>query len=118
MSDDVIDLKDFAERVQDDKDLMLELFDIFIADFQVKQKSLQEAVGKKNLEEVSSIAHSLKGASGNISAKSMRATCLKIEEMGKNSNLAGMETLLKDLNRQYQDLLKRINEIKKEFSQA
>ena len=115
MDNDVIDLKDFLDRVQDDKDLMLELFDIFMEDYQQKRQELKEAVVKKDYEQIKSLAHSLKGASGNISAKAMRATFVRLEEIGKNNNLTGMDQLLNDLDRQYNDLVKRIEEIKKEF---
>ena len=118
MDNEVIDLKDFLDRVQDDKDLMLELFDIFMSDYQEKRQSLKEAVAKKDYEQMKSLAHSLKGASGNISAKALRAIFIRLEEIGKANSLAGIEPLLNDLDLRYNDLVKRINEIKKEFQNA
>ena len=115
MSNEIIDLPDFQDRVQDDKDLMLELFEIFMEDYQVKRGLLGDAIKNKNYEEIKSIGHSLKGASGNISAKQLRGSLLKLEDMGKASNISGVESVLADLDRQYAALVKRIAEIKKEF---
>ena len=65
MSDEVLDLNEFLERVQDDKELLLELLDIFSDDYQKKRVQLEEAVNKNDSEQIKSVAHSLKGASGN-----------------------------------------------------
>ncbi len=112
---DVIDLKEFLERVQDDKDLLKELLDIYREDYLTKRVSLESAIKINNYEEVKSIAHSLKGASGNISAKALRETFMKLEEMGKNKNLTGAEALLPVVDQQYGDLSKRIDQLKIEL---
>jgi len=85
MSEDLLDVNEFMERVQDDKELLLELLDIFLADYMEKRKTLQEAVDGQDFEQIKGVAHSLKGASGNISAKSMCEIFSSLEEMGKNS---------------------------------
>ena len=111
----VLDLKEFLERVQDDKELLLELLDIFVEDYKDKSRQLDEAVQRNNYEQVRSVAHSLKGASGNISAKVMCQTFTKLEEMGKDSNLAGAGELLRALKGQFEDFTVRINQIKEEL---
>ncbi len=116
MNESVLDLKEFLDRVQDDKDLLLELLDIFDADFKVKRKLLKIAVEKKDFEEIRGIAHSFKGASGNISAKSLRIVCMKLEDMGKNQNISGIDELLVDLDKQFDLLLIAMAETKKEFN--
>ena len=97
MSEDILDLAEFKERVQDDTELLLELLDIFA-------------------ESLKSTAHSLKGASGNISAKKLRELFLKIEEMGKAGNAAGAKELLPSLDEAYGELTKRFEEVKKELA--
>ncbi len=44
MVEEIIDLKDVLERVQDDKELLGELFDIYLEDFVVKRKALGDAI--------------------------------------------------------------------------
>ncbi|MCA9398975.1 MAG: Hpt domain-containing protein [Candidatus Omnitrophica bacterium] len=116
MSEETIDLAEFMERVQDDKELLLELLDIFMEDFQEKRRQLGDAIEKNDVEQVKSIAHSLKGASGNISAKPLRQSCLKLEEIGKEGKLDGGQELLVTIDQQYQDLVKRIETLKEELN--
>ena len=112
MSEDVLDWQELLDRVQEDKDLALELFDIFIEDYKTKRQNLTGALEKQNFDEVRSIAHSLKGASGNISAKALRQSFLKLEEMAKANSLKGKDELLQGIDQKFQELEKRIAEIK------
>ncbi|MCA9407969.1 MAG: Hpt domain-containing protein [Candidatus Omnitrophica bacterium] len=116
MNEEIIDLDEFLERVQDDKELLCELLDIFMEDFGGKRKALEEAFGKNDLEEVRNIAHSLKGASGNISAKPLRQIFLELEDAAKNSNLTDTNGCLKQIDEQYNLLVSRIESLKKELT--
>jgi len=115
MSEEAIDLKEFLERVQDDKELLLELLDIFSADFQEKRKQMGEAVENKDFDQIKSISHSLKGASGNISAKPLREVMLQCEEIGKKDDLTGMEDVLANMDKQFEALTERIGSLKTEL---
>ena len=44
MSEEIIDLKDVMERVQGDRELLCELFDIYQEDFIKKRQALGEAI--------------------------------------------------------------------------
>ena len=115
MSEESIDLNEFMERVQDDKALLLELLDIYREDYKEKRKLLAEALASNNYEEIRGIAHSLKGASGNISAKPVRNIFLQFEEMGKVQNTAGYQKQLSDLDVEYTALDRWIEQLKKEL---
>ena len=115
MSEEILDLIEVMDRVQDDKELLLELFDIFIIDYSEKRKLLEKAVAANDVDQVMSISHSLKGASGNISAKSMRETFLKLEMMGKSGSLSEAKASLGLLDQQFGDLQNRINQVRIEF---
>lgn len=115
MSEETLDLKEVMERVQDDKELLLELFDIFITDYSEKRMLLEKAVAANDVNQVVGIGHSLKGASGNISAKLMRATFATLENMGKSGSLANAQETLALLDQQFGDLQTRINQIRIEF---
>ncbi len=115
MSDEILDLPEVMERVQDDKELLLELFDIFINDYTEKRKLIEQAVAVNDVNQVVNIGHSLKGATGNISAKLIRGTFAKLENMGKSGSLAGVKETLAVLDQQFSDLQNRINQIRAEF---
>ena len=101
MGNDPVDLNEFLERVQDDKELLLELIDIFAEDYAGKRTLLGEAVEKKDYEEIKGISHSLKGASGNISAKKLRLILLQFEEMGRAQDLSGANEVIDALDKEY-----------------
>lgn len=118
MSQDAVDLKDALERVQNDRELLLELFDIFLDDCPGKIKALKEAVAKKDLTALKAVAHSLKGASGNISAKKLYQAFLQIEQMAKNNDLSAMQEPLKGLDSQFEEFKACCAELKEEFRKA
>ena len=93
MSEEIIDLKDVLERVQGDKELLAELFDIYEEDFVIKRKALGEAIAANDIGKVKEVAHSMKGSSGNISAKPLHAACLKLETLAKSGNTTGMQEI-------------------------
>jgi len=115
MADEILDVDEFMERVQDDKELLLELLDIFVSDYQEKEKLMQIAVSGNDHEQIKSISHSLKGASGNISAKKLRETFVKLEELVKNNDTSGADELLSTMNQQFEELLVRIKSVKEEL---
>jgi len=115
MADEILDVDEFMERVQDDKELLLELLDIFVSDYLEKAKLIREAVSSDDFEQIKSIAHSLKGASGNISAKKLRESFVKLEELGKNSDTSGADELLSTMNQQFEELSVRIESVKEEL---
>ena len=112
MSDDVIDLNEFLERVQEDKELLVELLDIFMEDYGEKRVLLEDALSNSNYEEVKNIAHSLKGASGNISAKPLREIFLQLEAMGDKKDFSAWKELLSDLDQRFESLTSRIGQLK------
>ncbi len=113
---EIIDLKDFMERVQDDKELLLELLDIFQEDFIGKRQAMEAAVKGNDVSKIKEIAHSLKGASGNISAKEMHANFLKIEHAAKTNDLNEIAIILKSVDGQFEEIKQFTVKIKKEFT--
>jgi len=101
MDDQVIDFQDALDRVQDDQQLLFELFDIFEEDFQIKRRELEKYLRDGNAEMIRNIAHSLKGASGNISARQINAICARMEKDASEERLDGISQQLKDLDERY-----------------
>jgi HPt (histidine-containing phosphotransfer) domain-containing protein len=114
MSDEIIDLKEVLERVQDDKELLVELFEIYQEDFLVKRQSLAEAVAGQNVTLIKEVAHSMKGASGNISAKPMYAACLRIEQLAKEGKTKEVGDILPEIDGYFERIKAFGVEFKKE----
>jgi HPt (histidine-containing phosphotransfer) domain-containing protein len=112
---DIIDLKDGLERVQDDKDLLCELFDIFSEDFVGKFEALKVACAKGDLAAFQMLAHGLKGATGNISARRMHENCIELDKLGKASDVSGASAKVELLGRQFEEFKLEAARVKKEF---
>ena len=115
MSKDILDVADALDRVQDDKELFLELLDIFQEDYTEKRRQLGQFVAANDLEQTANTAHSLKGAAGNISAAGVNKVCAQIEQLAEDRALTDYQSLLKKLDEQYRLLDEHIKIIKKDF---
>ena len=104
MNDQIIDLPEVLERVQDDKAFLSELLDIFEEDFLKKRVALAQAVASKDITKIKEIAHSMKGSSGNVSAKRIYASCLALEKLAKDNSTAGMDELVKAIDAQFAEV--------------
>ena len=104
MSEEIIDLKEVLERVQDDKELLNELFDIYLEDFVVKRQALGNAIAAQDIAKIKEVAHSMKGASGNISAKLLYAACLQLEKLAKEGKTDGMQEVAVSIDRYFEEI--------------
>jgi HPt (histidine-containing phosphotransfer) domain-containing protein len=111
-----IDVKDALERVQDDKELLLELFDIFTEDFVGKRELFWKALNAHDILAFQQIAHGLKGATGNISAADMHQNCVLLDKMGKDQDLSKAKAALESLDRQFEAFKVEAVRLKAEFS--
>ncbi|MFH0753624.1 MAG: Hpt domain-containing protein [Candidatus Omnitrophota bacterium] len=111
----IIDIKDALERVQDDKELLLELFDIFIEDFTGKYPALQEAQRKGDCVAFQMLAHGLKGATGNISAKQMHEICVTLDAESRVCNLGPLAEKVDLLGQCFEAFKVEAAKVKKEF---
>jgi HPt (histidine-containing phosphotransfer) domain-containing protein len=112
---EIIDLKDALERVQDDKELLLELFDIFTEDFVGKYAALKEACAKGDCAAFQMLAHGMKGATGNISARQMHENCIDLDHRGKSCDIGGLGPKVELLGQQFEAFKVEAAKVKKEF---
>jgi len=112
MSEQTLDVDDFMERVQGDKELFFELLDIFSSDFPLKRLSLQEAIANKDHITVEHVSHFLKGSCGNISAVPLRIIFSELEKRGKENDLQGLEEYLEKIDKRFEELTTCIEELR------
>jgi len=113
MGSQIIDLEDALDRVQDDKELLFELFDIFENDFKVKRKELDKSLAQQDIESLRNLSHSLKGAAGNISAMCIHEICFFLEKEASENRFDSFPEKLKELDEafaQYQKESRRIRD--------
>ena len=115
MSEEIIDLKEVLERVQEDKELLNELFDIYQEDFVIKRQALGDAIAAHDIAKIKEVAHSMKGASGNISAKPLHAACLQLEKLAKEGKTDGMQEVAVSIDRYFEEIKVFAARFKKEL---
>ena len=93
----VLDVKDFLARVEDDIELARELAELFTTDASAKIILLREAVAKGDADAIEKLAHSMKGASANLSANKVHDLAWQMERAGAAGTLSGVESLLGQL---------------------
>jgi HPt (histidine-containing phosphotransfer) domain-containing protein len=102
---EIIDLNEAMERVMDDKDLLLELLNDLQADYIRKRKILIKAVQMEDFSLIRDTAHSLKGGSGNVSAKTIYNCFMMMENMAESKrDMALIHELVFDVDRQFEEL--------------
>ncbi len=81
MDTPVIDTADLMDRFGEDRELITEVTELFFADFERRLGDLRECLANEDHEEMARIAHSLKGASSNLSALGMTAATKRVESL-------------------------------------
>lgn len=79
-----------------------ELIQVFIADSDPRLSAMQQAFDNQDCSSLRELAHSFKGASGNLSALPLADICFKIEEKARDGSLGGVQDLINQSDNEYQ----------------
>jgi len=79
-----------------------ELVQVFIEDSEPRVSALRQAYENKDCTSLREIAHSFKGASGNLSALPLADLCFKVEEKARGANLEDIQPLINEIDVEYQ----------------
>lgn len=86
------------------EDIFIELIGIYLEEAPAQIEDILKAVSQNDPSKMGAVAHSLKGSSLNLGANTLGAVAKKIELMGKESSLDGIEDLLEELKLRYADV--------------
>ncbi len=95
-------------------DVVDEIILLFIEDSAVRLENLQKAIVEKNLPQIKIEAHGLKGSFGNIGASCIADLCFQIEKKSKTENLNEINSIFKEIESLFPDLLDRLKEIQEQ----
>ncbi|WMW25482.1 response regulator [Methanolobus sediminis] len=107
----VLDRAALFERVMNDVDLARRLIEIFLEDMPKEVIALRNDLGKRELEYLNEYAHKIKGASANIGGLALSAVASQIEIAGNKNQIDKMDTLLPELEKQYDLLVEQLKTI-------
>ena len=91
LHDDVIDMDEVIERVDGDVELLSEMAKLFLDDCPRLLSQIRESIAHGDSELLERNAHALKGSVGNFSAAPAFEAAYRLEEMGRDGDIAHAE---------------------------
>jgi len=88
-----------AMSEKDEPSFLSEMIDLFLELSPKLVKDIREFAENADAPNMTQAAHKLKGSSFNLGARGLANVCQKIETRGKNNDFAGIEALLEQLDR-------------------
>ncbi len=104
----VFDRDSMLARMGGDEEFVKEVIGIFLLDAPRQIDSLKASIEKKDLEGLRAHAHTLKGASANVDALTMRAICLKLESDARRGTSDDAEALMECLVNEFEKFRKLV----------
>jgi len=83
-----IDIPSALERIGGDRSFLDELLNLYRIDFEEKYILLRQALAEGNFLSMQEIGHGLKGAAANLSLIELQTSSCRMEEAGREKNLA------------------------------
>jgi HPt (histidine-containing phosphotransfer) domain-containing protein len=111
----VLNIKDLLSRVDNDRELVSELFFIFKSVFPSHLQRLSDAVAKELHNQVEAESHTLKGMLLNLSAARAAAIAADLENMGREKKITGMSEAFTEFQSEAETLLLQMESV--EFQQ-
>jgi HPt (histidine-containing phosphotransfer) domain-containing protein len=102
--DQVFDLEEALENAGGDMDLLKEIAEIFLEDYQGQFKQIKEGILSGKAEDVEHAAHSLKGSVAAFGAKRSYELAYQLEVMGREKKLAGANEVLEEFGKELDKL--------------
>jgi len=75
----LLDTAQLLERLEDDKELLEEIFTVFIGEAPERRTKIKAALQGMDMDRMVQLAHSLKGASGTLGAEPLRQASSALE---------------------------------------
>ena len=83
-NDSAIDFPELLSRVDNDRELLLDLMSIFKEDFPRHVRELTDVIAARDLKKLTVVSHTLKGMLANLAVSRAAAAAGKLEQLGRN----------------------------------
>ncbi len=104
MSENVLNMDEALERIGGDKEFLFELLNEFISQMERDLPALSKAVEAGDFENIGLIAHSLRGAAGNLSVTTIYRALSEIESLVNEKRNDKMAPILEEVYTQESEL--------------
>jgi len=108
---DVLNITELLNRVDNDHELVSELFFIFKSVFPSHLQRLSDAVANELPKQVEAESHTLKGMLFNLSAARAAAIASDLENLGREGKIAGMREALTGFQSEAETLLLQMESV-------
>lgn len=105
----VMNLPELLRRVDNDRELLGELVDIFKEEFPRQLELLRGHIGRRDFKQVEFTGHALKGMISGLSAKRAAATAAEIERMAREGDTSGLAETVEELVREVEQFLPELD---------
>lgn len=102
---DFVNMPDLLDRVDNDRELLHELFQLFRTEFPRLQIGLEEAFSLKDMQQTAKAAHMLKGMLANLSFEGAAKAVEALEHAAAKEDLPGTESAMVVFNSEVANLL-------------
>jgi HPt (histidine-containing phosphotransfer) domain-containing protein len=93
-----IDIEKAMEQMDGDRELFDDVVGVFVGTIPGLIDGLRAACADCDVDQVTAVAHNLKGASANVCAEPMHRAALRLEELGTQADFASIEAILAELD--------------------
>jgi signal transduction histidine kinase/DNA-binding response OmpR family regulator len=107
----IAEIRGIAER--NAPEIFVQLIDLYQEDYEELVKRMRNAVRERNPADVAKAAHRLKGTSLNLGVTPVAETCVRIESLIANNELASVSLLLDHLDEVYGPVRQHLDAIKR-----
>lgn len=105
----ILNVVELLNRVDDDYDLLVEVFDIFRSAYPAHLRCLSAAVRRQDAHEAETESHALKGMLLNLSAERAASAAVRLETLGREERFEGASVLLQRLESEIELLLAQMD---------
>jgi HPt (histidine-containing phosphotransfer) domain-containing protein len=105
----VLNIAELLARTDNDRDLLRELLSLFKEESTNLLISLKEAASCRQMEQVATAAHTLKGMLASLSATRAASAAARIEEVGRSETVSELDVVLAAFDVEMTRLLPKVD---------
>lgn len=93
-----VDIDAALPRFYFDRQFFMEMFGEFVSNLSVQLAGLKATLARQNFDQLSQLAHDLKGSSANFSANTLRSLAFELEQASSEKNLPDAQSLIAQID--------------------
>jgi HPt (histidine-containing phosphotransfer) domain-containing protein len=105
-----LDVAQALDRMDGDRQLLLELVDVFLGDLPRQMQAIRAAIATRDAAALVGPAHDITGSAGNLSALALQELAERMVRAGRSGDLASAERLLPEIDQRARALAQGVTQ--------